>query len=1193
MNQQLKINTANRDKLITAVNAEIIGPEVNLSNATGLTETSESNNLSEFYFHSINGIKEEIFTDGKPSRKYAAALLYPQKSEVDRLEEEDYKEEEVLEPSEVDIEIVGNEEDGADYEESGTSEPINSRPYQQSTMGMTFAVPINSEILNAKFSCGIYEDKKDYNVTLQKGKTWWFRKTINSSIDINLDSHNGIKKERLEFYSVNGEKHNSHEVFIYSHVREYKNLDLKIVTLTIENKTDYIVTKGIDTEENAILFQCNLSARLLSEQKFVSYPKPSEMNKNISAEDRKFELLYLNEKNYAFGHDCSVEWDIVNNEVEEIRSTFLPTYEIPTISADIEVNGEKLIIRHSDLASAKDFDEVNSILSPLLLGYKNWHETLVKTQSNKHYLDVQSTLIKDIEKAIGRIEAGINLLKDESVFNCFRLANLAMLMQMTNGKNKREINIINNKKEFSSNYQDLFASLNYSNFDLIAESIKEQINNSEEDSIWNKYSWRAFQIAFLLQSLTSIVEKESSERELVDLIWFPTGGGKTEAYLGVSAFSMLYRRFNDPKDTSVDVLMRYTLRLLTADQFQRSSRLICSLEYIRSRMPSIFGESEYSIGLWVGASTTPNTNKAAGKKYNEIIKSGEGKFIVEMCPWCGAEMKVIREKNSNKYLYLGYDFQESLHMNCPDENCHFNNNIPIYFTDDQLYKQPPTFLIGTIDKFVQLTWIPKARSLFGIGKTGDRIFSPPNLIIQDEFHLISGPLGTLTGMYECLIEDLTTDKRDNKLIKAKIIAATATIKDYKKQVKAIFGKNDNQSSIFPPSGFDINDNFFSKIKLDENTKEPVPGRKYVGVFTTTQGKLQSQVQTLSALIEATSFLPEDSNQRDPFWTILSFYNTIKEIGTAITLTDMDIPNHLNNYYKKHGIRKDKRRYIKRSKVKELTSRLESSKVSDALAELSQPYSEKNNDAFDICLASNIIEVGVDIDRLSLMTIIGQPKTTSQYIQVSGRVGRKTGERPGLVITIYNPTNSNDKSHFEHFKEYHQKLYAQVEVNSVTPFSRFSVERGFPAALIGFIRQNFDQRTVGEHPPYGKDFKNIRPDVDEFVNLILNRAKVVDPSGVPFIVEKTKELYKRFDEYSYSKWRDGSDGFMEPMTKDRDEIPEQVMPVIFSMRSVDATSKLVVKSLSGYNQIKNKNLNDDVKKIVEEDGKLDINNLLGF
>ncbi|MFG0934957.1 helicase-related protein, partial [Staphylococcus sp. 231237_7MaSpsaltlick] len=356
----------------------------------------------------------------------------------------------------------------------------------------------------------------------------------------------------------------------------------------------------------------------------------------------------------------------------------------------------------------------------------------------------------------------------------------------------------------------------------------------------------------------------------------------------------------------------------------------------------------------------------------------------------------------------------------------------------------------------------------------------------------------------------------------------------------------------------INDNFYSKVKTDEFDK-PVPGRKYLGVYTTTQGKLQTQVQTFSRLLISANKLSNEF--KNPFWTILSFYNTINDIGKANTLADLDIPHEMENYYDKRGI-KD-RRILDNEKVKELTSRMKNSEVAKSLSNLKINYSLMNNQAIDLVLASNIIEVGVDIDRLALMTIIGQPKTTAQYIQVSGRVGRKPDESPGLVVTIYNRGDSNDKSHYEHFNEFHQKLYANVEETSVTPFSHFSIERGFPAVLIGYLRQYFDEKTLGYEP----DIEIIKHNFDKIKDFvygnILEKMKMVDnveEEKVRYLFEKIiKELYT----FEYDVWENTSNKYGYINRLNAQDIGDEQRSIIFSMRNVDAVSKFRVQTVSDF------------------------------
>lgn len=1120
MTNQLDSNLKNREKLISDLKEEIIGPTIDLQYSTGITESSSEDlrHNGKNYYYKYGNKNEEIFTAGKPSRFYAAGLLYPReiKKELNNLESNPNEE----------VSIQGT--------------------MKESTMGYTFAVPENGEYLNLRFECGMYNRKSDFNYSLQTPsydenapkEQWWFRKSLYLEKEISLTK----KKLNEEFHLIDnlGEIQKDGKIRLHTHVRQVNlkdNKSIKIVTVSIENVSSQ------KEEEEAIMFQCEVSSRIKGGLPFVDYPKSSDLNIEVNDEDKNFEMLYLDEKNYSFGHNCSTKWKGEKGNIIEISTTFLPEYESLTMTPDINIKGKPLEIHHLEIISSRGFKEIKDILEPLTEGYRDWFETLKGKKINDYYSKSRKENLDNIESAIKRIEKGIILLENERIFNSFKLSNLAMLMQMNNGKEVRKINRKSTIISFDKPFSNTFKKLDFSSMDELTESARNIWLDNTSQLTFKNSKWRGFQIAFLLQSLTSLVDKESIDRSTVDLIWFPTGGGKTEAYLSVAAFSMIYRRTLDPKDIGVDVMMRYTLRLLTTDQFQRAARLITSLEYIRRNFEKRLGEEKYSIGLWVGSSSTPNTHKQAIKYFQD-----KKEFIVNSCPWCGAEIKIIQND------YEGFSIGEKVECYCPDVNCDYHKGLPIEIVDEYMYKNPPTFLIGTVDKFVQLSWNENIRKLFGLDNNGQRESSPPNLIIQDELHLISGPLGSLTGIYEVLIEELSTDYRNNRIVKPKIIGATATIKSYAEQISNIFGREN--TNLFPPSGLSINDNFFSKIKYDENNKKS-PGRKYVGVYTSTQGTIQTQVQTFTSLL-ATPLNFED-NMRDPYWTILSFYNSLNDIGRAKVLTDMDIPNNLNRKFEKKDIKKNEQRRLNSNNVKELTSRESNTNISKSLSELKVGYRHLKDNTIDICLASNIIEVGVDIDRLSLMTIIGQPKTTSQYIQVSGRIGRRTDERPGLVVTIYNNTSSNDKSHFEHFNEYHQKLYAQVEINSVTPFSQFSIKRGLPAILIGYIRQKFNKETLGRQPIGGKIEENIE-EISEFVKLVIARATLVDDSEVELIKTISSNILTKLIENTYDEWEYSSkkNGFMARINEQEDELPSTVEQVIFSMRNVEQNSLLNIR-----------------------------------
>lgn len=1133
----LSDNVKNREKIIDNLKQELIGPASDFSLAENINQVDANTSKSNFFYYYDNGKQEEVHV-GNPQKHYTAGMIYPITLKTSQEKEN----------MDLDNEADITDSDADESESNDTSTMSNVNVYLPATFGITFAAKDSEEGTAVSFSCGIY-NQLELSASKSVGRNApWFRKTGEVNLHIPFNS----KKQRYDT-SLSDSKGNTIpniKLRVDVTVREVQirstNEWLKIVTI---NTTNNSISANVN-DDSKIMFQCELRCSGL-DSGFQPYPSAAEMDAKIGDEDKKFDMLYSEETNYGFGQNCSADWNKNDETVDEIFTTFLPEYEINTMTPDIMIDGAKLKISHLSLATAKNYSEIERELKPLVDGYEQWYLKLKESNVNPFYEKPFTDNLKEIKSAINRIKAGFNLLKKKQVFDIFRLTNLVMLMQMVSGKTRRNIISVDGDIEFDREWKDVFKDSDFSTCDSLAYSLSRGKNVQG----LSKYKWRGFQIAFLLMSLESFVEKKSTERKKVDLIWFPTGGGKTEAYLASATFSMLYRRLINPSDVGTDVIMRYTLRLLTADQFQRAARLICSLEYIRTNFVEKFGQTEFSLGMWVGSNNTPNTNTEAKAKYLKLVDGKDESFPLSNCPWCGAQFGYFDD------TFYGYKYAKNeLFAYCPDENCPFHNSIPVYFVDEQLYKNAPTFLIGTIDKFVQLTWKPEARSLFGIDKQGERILTPPNLIIQDELHLISGPLGTLSGIYESLIEELCTNRRDDANTIPKIICSTATIKSYQQQIQSIFART--ESAIFPPSGIDINDNFFSTIQRN-SVGEKVPGRKYVGVYPFTQGRLQTEVQVNSSLLTTRWKLPED--QKDPFWTVLSFYNTINDIGKGINLAKQDIPNTINNYYNARGQKANKEKLVN---YEELTSRYESDKISLALESLRIPYSKTNNKAMDLVLASNLIEVGVDVDRLALMTINGQPKTTAQYIQVSGRIGRKTDESPGLVVVEYNPNNSNDKSHFEHFNEYHQSLYAQVEESSVTPFSKFAINKGLPAIIIGFLRQAFSLE-LGEKPiPVYLENVEVIDKVGMFVNEIKKRCEIVDDSESKYLINKVNELWERLTKKEYDEWeyrpargnREEVDGFMTREFMQNSSLEDGPIPMISSLRSVDSNSKLTIRTL---------------------------------
>jgi hypothetical protein len=387
-------------------------------------------------------------------------------------------------------------------------------------------------------------------------------------------------------------------------------------------------------------------------------------------------------------------------------------------------------------------------------------------------------------------------------------------------------------------------------------------------------------------------------------------------------------------------------------------------------------------------------------------------------------------------------------------------------------------LIGTVDKFAQLPWNPASGAIFGL--SGEAHANPPELVIQDELHLISGPLGSMVGLYETAVDELC---RDANGVRAKIIASTATIARATEQIKALYARDSAQ--LFPPQALRAGDSFFAR------EDRSMTGRVYVGVFASgLPSQVTTQIRVLSCLLQAPMSLMEANDPAmDRYWTLMVYFNSIRELGHAATLVRADIVEYMAAMWDRLGIAKrfhasganDRRRFIRRDL--ELTSRISSSDVTGVMNDLFIPQGARARAAVDVCLATNMVQVGLDVPRLNLMAIVGQPKTSAEYIQASSRVGRGS---PGLVLTILNPGKPRDRSHYEQFRAYHESIYRFVEPTSVTPFASPVRARALHAIVVALVRQwgGAKLRQSPDPTPSEELIARVR-------NVILDRVRKVD------------------------------------------------------------------------------------------------------
>jgi hypothetical protein len=584
--------------------------------------------------------------------------------------------------------------------------------------------------------------------------------------------------------------------------------------------------------------------------------------------------------------------------------------------------------------------------------------------------------------------------------------------------------------------------------------------------------WHPFQLAFQLLVLASLATRSHPDRETMDLLWFPTGGGKTEAYLALTAFVVLLRRLRrstDDEGAGVAVLMRYTLRLLTVQQFQRAAAVICACELLRRRgeaptagLPDL-GKTPISIGLWVGAAATPLTLQEA---LNRAPGDPSTPEQLTTCPGCGAR------------LTWRLTPKESF-VECPSEpsSCELaasGSRLPIWTIDEEVYRHTPSLLIGTVDKFAQIVRKIETRVLFGRGKK----HSPPDLVIQDELHLISGPLGSLAGLYEVAIDELC--RRD--AIRPKVIGSTATIRRAEDQIRALFDRTTYQ---FPSPGLDAGNSGFAVTDFER------PGRLHVGITTAGRSATYMLQALVASLLQAASEAGASADERDYYWTLVTYFNSLRELGRGLVLMQDDVPVSIAQFAARRG---EARRRIEAPA--ELTSRVRSYEIRDMLDRLKKGAGDL--EAVDLLLASNMISVGMDIPRLGLMVVNAQPKTLSEYIQATSRVGR--GNVPGIVVTMYNSMRARDRSHYETFETWHRCLYRDVEATSVTPFASRAQDKALHAVLVALVR----------HTVPGMDRRPILDDVrrvaaEGIAGLIEGRVARIDPAERTAVSQKLKRL----------------------------------------------------------------------------------------
>ncbi|MFG2206753.1 DISARM system helicase DrmA [Streptomyces sp. NPDC048638] len=1046
----------------------------------------------------------------------------------------------------------GDEQEGDDGEPQDRLTPQAAGHIWASSMGLSFAVPASVGTLSAHVRWGRYtqsEEDPDRGAT----RRVWSREQIEHPVDIDvtgsadriveLEGDAVVLDVRIRRLGRRAERGGAE--------------DLRVVELALVNRQQ----DSRDARDAHWLFQAEIDVTAFPDDHaavFLPVDDPLDPanrgNAPEAPEDRRLRLLYRDSLSHAKGRNVAVHAQVREGErnAHRLTTTWLPEYDVrattaPSVEDQDLLRGLELGMDElAALAVPARRTELSAALAPLADGYGTWLE---QQRHRAHSLpdDLRASACVAIEQALDvcdRITLGIDrLVADDTALEAFRFANRSMALQR---RNTAIAAARAGREDDGDSYQEAY--------DEIYAKGKEAAG------------WRPFQLAFVLLNLDSLTQPGHAHRgtgreALVDLLFFPTGGGKTEAYLGLTAYQFALRRLQGTigsgtearsGEAGVGVLMRYTLRLLTAQQFQRAAALVSACEVLRREefaRDARWGATPFRIGLWVGTSVSPNWFDEAKEQIADAKESASDKHArvlqVLTCPWCGSGLTARS--------HMEYDEgRRRVLLYCPrgegEDRCPFSRReargegIPVLTVDEEIYRLAPSLLIATVDKFAQLPWNGYAGLLFGRvteicprhgyrhddldaktgcggrhnakgdlpGVTAQPVtrLRPPDLIIQDELHLISGALGTIVGLFEAAVDQLctwsVTDARGQKQeVGPKIVASTATTKRAADQVLGVFGR---KVAVFPPQVLDVGDTFFSRqVELSREN----PGRRYLGVCAHGTRLKAAEIRVAEILLLAGQQLFDGYGKpADPYMTLVGYFNATRELAGMRRYMDDDITTRVRSNGSRKGQDTLADRIVSRAgmlSIQELTSRISSTDIGAALKRLEIGFDPERDtsdrrraflreyaaamkekreprasmtptarQAVDVVLATSMLQVGVDVSRFGLMLVVGQPKNTAEYIQASSRVGRDP-ERPGLVVTLYNWARPRDLAHYEDFEHYHATFYRQVEALSVTPFTRRALDRGVAATYVAALRQaayetsrNLDAHHVDLDGPLAQD-----------------------------------------------------------------------------------------------------------------------------
>jgi hypothetical protein len=638
-----------------------------------------------------------------------------------------------------------------------------------------------------------------------------------------------------------------------------------------------------------------------------------------------------------------------------------------------------------------------------------------------------------------------------------------------------------------------------------------------------KESWRLFQIVFLVSQMPGMAaladpgSQDVSELDQVDIVYFPTGGGKTEAYLAAMVFHCFFDRLRG-KAAGVTAWIRFPLRLLTLQQTQRVADVMAMAELARREDKDdvrLTGSNVagFGVGYFVGSEATPNELLDPDRAY-----SPKGK---DRANWSTANDPGARQRwrrliycpaCRRKSVEVAFDARRvRLIHRCKNESCVFSKFIPVYVVDNEVYRYLPSIIVGTIDKLAGMGNQRKMSLIFGnvdgkcekhgyykdkccqkdcwkdspLDTSVPKGLSGPTLFVQDELHLLKEGLGTFDGHYETFVQEMRRQRGENAPLK--IIASSATIEKFERQVEHLYGREQGQARVFPGLGPKLEESFYAHTR-------DYPQRIFVGIIPHNKTIFNATLELIESFHRETQSLrrlgAEEANpyggQLQPgtesWQQLVDFYLTSLtyfSVGRILNSIRTDLGSDVNRNLERDG--------FGALAISELTGSTTTDEVTGILEHLEQPTSDDAAES-DAVLATSMVSHGVDIDRLNAMIFYGMPRQTAEYIQASSRVGRAN---VGLVFSCLHPIRERDQSHYGYFVKYHEYMGQLVEPVAINRWAKYSIHRTLPGLFMGVLLQLLAHKDVGNASKYYKK---------DFVQKKINKGEITAEDFVP-VLEK--------------------------------------------------------------------------------------------